>query len=79
MRLVKRRESKPIEKPKCENTELLALNAEAKKFIKHLIYIGDENNLEKIMEDIVKMDLDNDSMYNFLNAIQSHVSSQTNR
>lgn len=78
MRLVKRREIKNIENSKCENTVLLTLNAEAKKFIDHLIYIGNEKNLETIMEDIVKMDLDNDSMHNFLNAIQSHVSNQTN-
>lgn len=52
----------------------MAINAEAKTFIKHLINIGDEKNLEKIMEDIVKMDFDNESMLRFLNAIQSHVS-----
>lgn len=53
---------------------MLALNAEAETFIKHLVYIADEKNLETIMEQIVKMDLDNKSMFRFLMEIESYVS-----
>jgi len=53
---------------------MLALNAEAETFIKHLVYIADEKNLETIMGQIVKMDLDNKSMFRFLMEIESYVS-----
>lgn len=53
---------------------MLALNVEAETFIKHLIYIADEKNLEKIMEQIVKMDFDNKCMFRFLVEIESYVS-----
>jgi len=53
---------------------MLALNVEAETFIKHLIYIAEEKNLETIMEQIVKMDLDNNSMFRFLLEIESYVS-----
>jgi len=72
--LEKLRYIKHTEKPQDENTEILALNVEAETFIKHLIYIADEKNLEKIMEQIVKMDLDNKSMLRFLVEIESYVS-----
>lgn len=72
--VVKKRESKKSEKSNEQNNELSALNAEAKEFIKYLIYIADEQNLEKIMETIVKMDLDNKSMFEFLIALDLHVS-----
>lgn len=75
MRLVKPRTAKITEKNINEHdTEILALNVEAEEFIKHLIYITDEKNLEKIMEEIVKMDFDNRSMFKFLLAIELHVS-----
>lgn len=72
--LVKLRYNKFTEKPIEENTEMLALNAEAETFIKHLVYIADEKNLETIMGQIVKMDLDNKSMFRFLMEIESYVS-----
>lgn len=72
--LDKLRYIKHTEKPQDENTEMLALNVEAETFINHLIYIADEKNLEKIMEQIVKMDLDNKSMFRFLVEIESYVS-----
>lgn len=53
---------------------MLALNVEAETFIKHLIHIADEKNLEKIMDQIVKMDLDNKCMFRFLMEIESYVS-----
>lgn len=56
-----------------QDTETLALNVEAEQFIKHLIYTADENNLETIMNEIVKMDFDNRSMFQFLLAIEIHV------
>jgi hypothetical protein len=72
--VVKKRESKKPEKFIEQNTKLSALNAEAKEFIKYLIYIADEQNLEKVMEIIIKMDLDNQSMFEFLIALDLHVS-----
>eukprot|EP00102_Acyrthosiphon_pisum_P008933 XP_003246328.3 PREDICTED: uncharacterized protein LOC100569849 [Acyrthosiphon pisum] len=69
---------KHTEKLQDENTEMLALNVEAETFIKHLIYIADEKNLEKIMEQIVKMDLDNKSMFRFLIEIESYLSNAEN-
>lgn len=56
-----------------QDIETLALNVEAEQFIKHLIYTTDENNLETIMKEIVKMDFDNRSMFQFLLAIEIHV------
>lgn len=53
---------------------MLALNLEAETFIKHLIYVAGEKNLEKIMEQIVKMDLNNKCMFRFLMEIESYVS-----
>lgn len=73
--VVKKRESKKkTEKSNDENTVLSALNAEANTYIKYLIHIADEKNLEKIMETIVKMDFDNKCMYEFLLALDIHVS-----
>jgi len=72
--LEKLRHIKHTEELQDENTEMLALNVEAETFIKHLIYIADEKNLEKIMEQIVKMDLDNKCMFRFLVEIESYVS-----
>lgn len=57
-----------------QDTEVMALNVEAETFIKHLMYIADEKNLETIMKDIVKMDFDNQSMFEFLIALELHVS-----
>lgn len=74
MFLVKLRYTKETEKQSDENAEMLALNVEAETFIKHLIYIADEKNIESIMEQIVKMDLDNKSMFRFLVEIESYVS-----
>jgi len=73
--LVRKRETKNSEIPvEEEDTELLALNAEAKTFIKHLTNIADEKNLEHIMEDIIGMDLDNKCLFEFLSAVELHVS-----
>lgn len=74
MHLVRKRETKKSEIPVKEDTELIALNAEAKTFIKHLTNIADEKNLEQIMEDIVRMDLDNKCLFEFLSAVELHVS-----
>lgn len=74
MFLVKIRYIKQTEKSYEDNTEMLALNVEAETFIKHLVHIADEKNLETIMEQIVKMDLDNKCMFRFLIQIESHVS-----
>lgn len=73
--LVKPRTVENIEKNKNEvqKVEMQALNIEAEKFIKHLIYITDETNLGKIMEEIVKMNFDNRSMFQFLMAIELYV------
>lgn len=72
--IVKRREIKKTQISPDEDTEALALNAEAETFIKHLTHIAEERNLEKIMEDIVQMDLDHSCMFQFLVAIEMHVS-----
>lgn len=70
----KRKSNESDQKSNDANTVWSALNAEAKNFIKYLIYIADEQNLEKIMGTIVKMDLDNKCMFEFLIALDSHVS-----
>ncbi|XP_022169053.1 intracellular protein transport protein USO1-like [Myzus persicae] len=70
---LKLRHSKQTEEPQVDNTEMLALNVEAETFIKHLIHIADEKNLEKIMDQIVKMDLDNKCMFRFLMEIESYL------
>ncbi|CAH1730988.1 unnamed protein product [Aphis gossypii] len=75
---LKLRYNKFTEKPIEGNTEMLALNAEAETFIKHLVYIADEKNLETIMEQIVKMDLDNKSMFRFLMEIESYLTEAEN-
>ncbi|XP_025422536.1 uncharacterized protein LOC112692181 [Sipha flava] len=77
-KIQKQRESKKPEKFIEQNTKLSALNAEAKEFIKYLIYIADEQNLEKVMEIIIKMDLDNQSMFEFLIALDLHVTEAEN-
>ncbi|XP_025198458.1 uncharacterized protein LOC112596850 [Melanaphis sacchari] len=75
---LKLRHNKHIEKPIEENTEMLALNVEAETFIKHLIYIAEDKNLENIMEQIVKMDLDNQSMFRFLVELESSLTTAEN-
>ncbi|VVC46065.1 Hypothetical protein CINCED_3A018606 [Cinara cedri] len=76
---LKSRTAKTTEKNINEHdTEMLALNVEAEEFIKHLIYITDEKNLEKIMEEIVKMNFDNRSMFKFLLAIELHLTDMEN-
>lgn len=57
-----------------QDTEVMALNVEAETFIKHLMYVADDKNLETIMKDIIKMDFDNQSMFEFLIALELHVS-----
>lgn len=71
---MKRRENKRTQKLHEEDTEVLALNVEAENFIKHLVDMAKEKNLEKIMEKIVEMNLGHSSMFQFLVALETHVS-----
>lgn len=70
----KKRQIKYVEKPKKNETDLVTLNAEAEIFLNHLRYISEEKDLKKITVEIIGMDLDNRSMFNFITALELQVS-----
>lgn len=75
MNLVKQRKIQKNKHFSEQNTtDVLALNSEAAMFVNYLIRFADEKNLEKITDEIVKMNLNNRCMFKFLMAIELYVS-----
>lgn len=74
MYLVRKRKTKIDEiTPEQISDEVIGLNTEAVMFIRHLMLLSGEENLEVIIDEIVKMDLDNKCMFQLLMAIESQV------
>ncbi|XP_050443118.1 uncharacterized protein LOC126847108 [Adelges cooleyi] len=68
-----KRKMKDSEQTNERNTEFAVLKAEAEHFVKHLICYAGDQNIANVTENIVKMDINNESMFELLVAIELYL------